>query len=111
MQSHIRKVYASLAVTCHLHLWQNDRDLLRATAVTRGGNFLACADSNFGLGRRCWERCVCVCVWGGGGGEGGGTIFFMGFRNEMFPVSLVSYPLAVDLYAQSATRTKLLLNI
>ena len=34
MQSHIRKVYASLAVTCHLHFWQNDQDLLRATAVT-----------------------------------------------------------------------------
>ena len=34
-QSHIRKVYACLAVTCHLHFWQNDRDLLRATAVTR----------------------------------------------------------------------------
>jgi len=27
----------SLAVTCHLHFSQNDRDLLRATAVTRGG--------------------------------------------------------------------------
>ena len=26
------------AVTCHLHFWQNDRDLLRATAVTRGWN-------------------------------------------------------------------------
>ena len=38
MQSHIRKVYACLAVTCHLHFWQNDRDLLRATAVTRGRN-------------------------------------------------------------------------
>ena len=25
----------SLAVTCHLHFWQNDRGLLRATAVTR----------------------------------------------------------------------------
>ena len=24
MQSHIRKVYACLAVTCHLHFWQND---------------------------------------------------------------------------------------
>ena len=23
---HIRKVYACLAVTCHLHFWQNDRD-------------------------------------------------------------------------------------
>ena len=38
MQSHIRKVYECLAVTCHLHLWQNDRGLLRATAVTRGWN-------------------------------------------------------------------------
>ena len=38
MQSHIRKVYACLAVTCHPHSWQNDRDLLRATAVTRGWN-------------------------------------------------------------------------
>ena len=38
MQSHIRKVYACLSVTCHLHFWQNDRDLLRATAVTRGWN-------------------------------------------------------------------------
>ena len=34
MQSHIRKVYACLAVTCHRHFWQNDRGLLRATAVT-----------------------------------------------------------------------------
>ena len=33
MQSHIRKVYACLAVNCHLHFWQNDRDLLRATAI------------------------------------------------------------------------------
>ena len=29
-------MHACLAVTCHLHFWQNDRDLLRATAVTRG---------------------------------------------------------------------------
>ena len=33
---HIRKVYACLVVTCHLHFWQNDRDFLRATVVTRG---------------------------------------------------------------------------
>ena len=33
MQSHIRKVHAYLAVTCHLHIWQNDRDLIRAAAV------------------------------------------------------------------------------
>ena len=38
MQSHIRKMYACLAVTCHLHFWQNDRGLLHATAVTRGWN-------------------------------------------------------------------------
>ena len=38
MQSHIRKVYACLAVACHLHFWQNDRDLLRATPVKRGWN-------------------------------------------------------------------------
>ena len=38
MQSHIRKVYACLAVTCHLHFGRNDRGLLRATAVTRGWN-------------------------------------------------------------------------
>ena len=31
-------MYACLAVTCHLHFWQNDRGLLRATAVTRGWN-------------------------------------------------------------------------
>ena len=37
-KSHIRKVYACLAVTCHLHFWQNDRDFLHATAVTRGWN-------------------------------------------------------------------------
>ena len=36
MQSHIRKLYACLAVTCHLHFWQNDRVHVRATAVTRG---------------------------------------------------------------------------
>ena len=38
MQSRICKVHAYLAVTCHLHFWQNDWGLLRATAVTRGWN-------------------------------------------------------------------------
>ena len=38
MQNHIRKVHACLAVTCQLHFGQNDRDLLRVTAVTRGWN-------------------------------------------------------------------------
>ena len=40
MQSHIyiHNVHMCLAVTCHLHVWQNDQDLLPSTAVTRGGN-------------------------------------------------------------------------
>ena len=33
MQSHIHEVYACLAVTCHLHFWRNDQDLLRATEL------------------------------------------------------------------------------
>ena len=36
IQSHIGRMYVGLAVTCHLHFWRNDRDLLRATAVTPG---------------------------------------------------------------------------
>ena len=35
----VRYVYACLAVNCHMHFWQNDRDRLRATAVTRGRNW------------------------------------------------------------------------
>ena len=34
MQSHIHKKHACLAVTCQLHFWQNDWDLLCATVVT-----------------------------------------------------------------------------
>ena len=34
-QNHIGRVQVCLAVTCHLHFRQNDRDLLCATAVTR----------------------------------------------------------------------------
>ena len=37
-QSYICKERVCLAVTCHLLLWQFDRDLLRATAVTLGWN-------------------------------------------------------------------------
>ena len=33
----MHRVHAYLAVTCHLHLWQNDRDLLHATAATQVG--------------------------------------------------------------------------
>ena len=35
--TYVRCVCVCLAVACYLHFWQNDRDLLRATAVTRGG--------------------------------------------------------------------------
>ena len=38
IQSHIGRVYVCLAVTCHLHFWQNDWDLLCVTVVTRGWN-------------------------------------------------------------------------
>ena len=34
----IHRVHACLVVTCHLHFWQNERDLLRATAVYRNKN-------------------------------------------------------------------------
>ena len=37
MQCHIHKVHACLAVTCHLHFWQNDQEFLHATAITQGG--------------------------------------------------------------------------
>ena len=56
MQSHTRKVHAYLAVTCHLHFWQNYQDLVCATVVTRGGmesrpwsrkfSSCSCRDSN-----------------------------------------------------------------
>ena len=32
------RVHVCLAVTCHLHFWQNDQDLLHTTAVTQGWN-------------------------------------------------------------------------
>ena len=31
-------VHVCLAITCHMHFWQNDRDHLCATAVTQGWN-------------------------------------------------------------------------
>ena len=37
VQSRISRMHVCLAVTRHLHFWQNDRDFLRASAVTRGG--------------------------------------------------------------------------
>ena len=37
-KSHVRKVYACLAVTCHLHFLAEWPGFLRATVVTRGWN-------------------------------------------------------------------------
>ena len=36
--SHIRRVRVCLAVTCYLHFWQNNKQLLHVTSVTRGWN-------------------------------------------------------------------------
>ena len=38
IQSHLGRVHVCLAVTCHLHFWRNDCDLLRATAVRQRWN-------------------------------------------------------------------------
>ena len=38
IRRHIRRMHVCLGVTCHLHLWQNERDLLRATAITQQWN-------------------------------------------------------------------------
>ena len=52
--------YACLAVTCHLHFWQKDRDLLRAASATRQSIqnlFTCCTVSMHGLCR------VWSCSW------------------------------------------------
>ena len=38
VRSHICSVHVCLAVTCHLHFWQNDWGLLHASAVPQGWN-------------------------------------------------------------------------
>ena len=54
------RVYACLGVTCHLHFWQNDRGLLRATAVTRErtGHRIRVSTQNL-LWRRKFSRRSC----------------------------------------------------
>ena len=37
IQSHKPRMHVCSAATCHLHFWQNDRHLLRATAIKRNG--------------------------------------------------------------------------
>ena len=60
MQSHIRKVYACLAVTCHLHFWQNDRGLLRATAVTRGWNGYRYKSQHRKCPQSVWDEIIAI---------------------------------------------------
>ena len=56
MQSDLRKVYVCLAVTGHLHFWQNDRDLLRVCVC-------ACVRACVRVCERmCVRACVCACV-------------------------------------------------
>ena len=76
MLSHVRKVCVCLAVTCHMHFWQNDLDLLRATAVTRGWNrYRNKPDTSERKPPPRWETQLAVCLtrkttllkyWGGG---------------------------------------------
>ena len=42
---HVRWVYARLAVTCHLHFWQNNWNLVHAAGVTRGRGRVECMDT------------------------------------------------------------------
>ena len=61
IQSHMRTVYVCLAVTCRLHFWQNDRDLLRATAVTRRWNGYRNKSQHrkLTLEKKIFSRCSC----------------------------------------------------
>ena len=56
IKSHTHKMHACLAATCHLHFWQNDQDLLRATAVTQGVKQLQIM--------REYDVLACVYTWG-----------------------------------------------
>ena len=54
-------VYACLGVSCHLHFWQNDKGLLRATVVTQGWNGHQIRDSTQNwLWRRNFSRRSCL---------------------------------------------------
>ena len=66
IQSHIRRVHACLFVTCQLHFLQKERDLLCATAVTRGWNGYRWINemlvSMLWYIQLLWRACDCVCV-------------------------------------------------
>ena len=55
-----RCIHACLGVTCHLHFWQNDWGLLRATAVIQGwnGHRIRVSTQSW-LRRRKFSRCFC----------------------------------------------------
>ena len=59
--THIHRVHVCLAITCHLHFWQNDGDLLWTTAVTWGWNIYQKKGTESWSGRRkfshrsCWD--------------------------------------------------------
>ena len=55
-QSHVHKVPACLAVTCHLHFWKNGRDRLRAAAVMC--DELSCDGARLDKVSCLWRCCV-----------------------------------------------------
>ena len=78
MHSHIWRVHVCLAVTCHLHFWQNHWGPLQATALTQGWNgrptvqhsLTPCRQPYAGHALwRSWRR------WGGVVGGGGGGLW------------------------------------
>ena len=54
-------VHVCLAVTCHLHFWQNDRDILRVTTVTRGWDGYRNKSQQRSLP---WGKEIFLCSWG-----------------------------------------------
>ena len=52
----ICRVHSCLAVTCHLRFWQNDRNRVRATAVSRGLNGYRYKSAESGPCRRKFSR-------------------------------------------------------
>ena len=63
MQSHIRKAYACSAVTCHLHFWQNVRDLLHATVSNSSGTDTGVDKKRVDDYTQCVLEYVLLCLW------------------------------------------------
>ena len=57
--NHVPRVHACLAITGHLHFWQNDHDFLHATAVTWGWNRYRNKSTKSWPWRRKISRCSC----------------------------------------------------